>query len=115
MTRTQDFPVGLCSRKRAEHLMGAAAVAGGAIFVGIPEIRGVTVGRDNDWRGFLCCGRLPSGDAVPRRLLNPATVLAALDVEITRTEPLAPVYAEFATQLAGLRTARDFIAARVTA
>lgn len=34
----QDIPAGICSRRRAEHLMGAAAVAGGAIYVACPSV-----------------------------------------------------------------------------
>lgn len=81
---TQQIPVGTCSRKRAEYLMMAAAVAGGAIYVSCPPIPGVTEDEDGLRVGYLCCGTLPSGEAVPTRTLDAGAVLTALDRETAR-------------------------------
>lgn len=78
-------PVGLCSQKRAEYLMGAAAVAGGAIYVGLPEIPGLTDGWD---RVHLCVGTLPNGEHVPTRLLPAPRVIGALRAEADRLAQL---------------------------
>jgi hypothetical protein len=70
----QSMPVGTCSRKRAEYLMGAAAVAGGAIYVACPPVRGVTESEDAD-------------DSYG--LLEPDTVLDRLTAEAVRVARLS--------------------------
>lgn len=81
------IPVGICSRDRAEYLMGAAAVAGGAIYVACPPVPGLT----DTLTGtvYLCAGTLPSGEAVPTRRLDPDAVLERLAGEAARVARLA--------------------------
>lgn len=67
-----DVPVGLCSRKRAEYLMMAAAHAGGAIYVGMPPIEGLT-----EDGGYLCVGTV-GGEPVGPRALDPRDVIGLL-------------------------------------
>lgn len=85
---TRTICVGLCSRQRAVDLMGVAAghaiigrrylTSGGAIYVGLPAIEGLTVDAADDALGYLAVGRLPSGESIPTLPLDPVEVLARL-------------------------------------
>lgn len=111
MSNDTSDPIGLCSRARAEELMGAAAVAGGAIYVDCPPVPGITVSEDDPWapRVYLCEGTLPNGEPVPTRELDRTAVLSALRAEIARLERLRAVSDMFDGMLAELRA----VAARV--
>ncbi|NIR28721.1 MAG: hypothetical protein GWN84_05275 [Gammaproteobacteria bacterium] len=86
----QSVPVGTCSHKRAQYLMNAAAVAGGAIYVACPPVPGLTEPTpDHPWGAYLAVGTLPSGEAVPTRQLDPDTVIERLTTEAVRVARLS--------------------------
>jgi len=70
--------------------MGAAAAAGGAIYVECPPVPGVTESDDAAvGHGLLCVGVLPSGEAVPTRRLEASFVLDRVRAEHARLADLA--------------------------
>lgn len=86
-------PVGLVTRKRAEYLMRAAAVAGGAVYVGLElgmhQCLEEAFGDPWGPTMFLAVGTLPNGEAVPTTELEPAMVLDALRAEVARLDKLS--------------------------
>lgn len=74
-----DTPIGSLSHARARYLMGAAAVAGGAVYVGVAPFLDMFVGD----------GRLPNGDPVAERLVPRETAIRKLRREVDRAGRLA--------------------------
>jgi len=98
-------PVGLCSRARAEYLMGAAALSGGAIYVSLQPIAGLTAPGE-----YLCCGTI-GGEPVPTTLLDPQDVLGRLDAEAARLEQCSPTL--FTDWVADIRDAAADLRAKL--
>lgn len=61
VAKLKDIHAGFCTQERAEYLMNAAAVAGGAVFVNCPPIRNLTDVMPNI---YIAAGTLPSGEQV---------------------------------------------------
>lgn len=68
--------VGFCSRKRAEYLMGAARIAGGAIYVDLPAAS-ISEDYDNLPLCYPCHGSI-NGEPVADIKTNAAELIAAL-------------------------------------
>lgn len=77
LTLKEDCPpVGLCSPSRARWLGMAASVAGGAVYVNA-TVSSLDI-------GYLSVGTLPSGEAVPNRVMKPLPILNAIRKDLER-------------------------------
>lgn len=94
---------GYCTRKRAEHLMGAAAAAGGAIYVDCPPVaalyqhlpeRARQHAEDTDGAGlYLCCGTV-GGEPVAQWPVPANAILDVLDADAARFADVWPERSE---------------------